>query len=58
MSKNLLRLMIVIIFVISTVVFIVKNDWVFAGIFGIIFIVFLLRLIQGVNNNKICDLFV
>ncbi|WP_199791589.1 hypothetical protein [Staphylococcus chromogenes] len=52
MSKNLLRLMMVIIFVISTVVFIVKNDWVFAGIFGIIFIVFLLRLIQGVNNNK------
>lgn len=52
MSKNLLRLIIVIIFVISTVVFIVRNDWVLASIFGIIFIVFLLRLIQGVNNNK------
>lgn len=52
MSKNLLRLIIVIIFVISTIVFIVKKDWVFSAIFGIIFIVFLLRLIQGVNLNK------
>nr|ASL69763.1 HycB [Staphylococcus hyicus] len=52
MSKNFLRLIIVIIFVISTVVFILKNDWVFASIFGIIFIVFLLRLIQGVYNDK------
>ncbi|QUM66883.1 hypothetical protein [Staphylococcus delphini] len=52
MSKNLLRLIIVIIFTISTVVFIVKEDWVFSAIFGIISIVFLLRLIQGANNDK------
>lgn len=52
MSRMLLRLLIILIFLVSTIIFIVRNDYTFAVIFGIIFIVFVLRLMQGINNNK------
>lgn len=52
MSKNVLRILIAMVFVISTIVFIVKQDWLFAAIFGVVVIVFVLRWTKEMNQHN------
>ena len=52
MSKNVLRMLIAMVFVISTIVFIVKQDWLFATIFGVVVIVFVLRWTKELNQHN------
>ena len=56
MSKNVLRMLIAMVFVISTIVFIVKQDWLFATIFGVVVIVFVLRWTKEMNQHDRNDM--